>query len=198
MDKRVFGVFPNYRTADGSQPFAPITSRQKFAIGLKDSLDWPILPVSAAFAGLYQLDDDNPSYGQGMRGYARRWAGALADQAIGNMMTESIFPSLLHEDPRYFRRGTGGAWSRVGYALSRIFVTRTDAGKQRFNFSEVLGNSVGVAISNAYYPDTRTASDNMEKLGMQLATDAFSQVMKEFWPDVKRRLFHRHDPAASR
>jgi hypothetical protein len=193
IDKRVFGVFPNYRTTDGNRPFAPITPSQKFAIGLKDSFDWPVYPVAGAFASLYQLENENPSFGQGMAGYARRYATSLGDQIMGNMMTESIMPSLLHEDPRYFRRGYGSKWSRAGYALTRIFVTRTDSGGQRFNFSEVLGNATATAISNAYYPDSRNVSDNIEKLGVQLATDAFSQVMKEFWPDVKRRLFHRHD-----
>ena len=105
------------------------------------------------------------------------------------MMTESIFPSLLHEDPRYFRRGTGTVKSRTWYALSRIFVTRTDAGGRRFNFSEVLGNATGVAVSNLYYSDTRTVGDNLERLTTQLATDAASQVLKEFWPDIKRKLF---------
>jgi hypothetical protein len=194
IDKRVFGVFPNYRTADGSIPFAPITAKQKFLIGLKDSFDWPIYPVAGAFALLYQLENQNPSFGQGLKGYARRYGASLGDQTIGNMMTESIMPTILHEDPRYFRRGTGTKWSRAGYALTRIFVTRTDAGGRRFNFSEFMGNSAAVAISNAYYPDNRDVHDNVEKLGMQLATDAFSQVLKEFWPDVKHRLFHRNEP----
>ena len=195
QDKRVFGVFPNYRTADGNVPFQPITSSQKLTIGLKDSFDWPVYPVAGAFAALYQLENENPSFGQGMKGYARRYGTALGDQVIGNMMTESIFPSLLHQDPRYFRIGNrrGGILQRAGYAASRIFVSRTDSGGRQFNFSEWLGNATAVAISNAYYPDTRTASDNIERLGIACATDAFSQVMKEFWPDVKHKLFHRHD-----
>jgi hypothetical protein len=194
-DKRVFGVFPNYRTADGTVPFQPITSRQKFLIGLKDSFDWPVFPVAGAFAALYQLEDQNPSFGQGMKGYARRYGTSLGDQVIGNMMTESIMPSLLHEDPRYFRIGPagGGVLHRAGYAISRIFVTRTDSGGRQFNFAEWVGNGATVAISNAYYPDSRTVSDNVQRLGIACATDAFSQVMKEFWPDVKRKLFHRHD-----
>lgn len=74
-------------------------------------------------------------------------------------------------------------------------MTRTDAGRQRFNFSEVVGNCIATGISNAYYPDSRNVTDNLQKLGIQLATDPFSQVMKEFWPDVKRRLFHRNAEA---
>jgi hypothetical protein len=131
-----------------------------------------------------------------MKGYARRYGTALGDQIIGNMMTESFMPSLLHQDPRYFRIGRrrGGVMYRMGYAASRIFVSRTDSGGRQFNFSEWLGNGAAVAISNAYYPDTRTVGDNIERLGIACATDAFSQVMKEFWPDVKHALFHRHEP----
>jgi len=190
IDKRIFGVLPNYRTADGSAPFAPITAKRKFYIASKDSFDYPVYLTSALFAGLYQLENQNPSFGQGVKGYAKRLASSYGDQAIGNMMTEAIFPSLLHEDPRYFRMGAGGGtvWHRVGYALTRVLVVRTDKGKWDFNYSEWLGNGATVAISNLYYPDTRNASDNVQKLGIQVGTDAFSQVMKEFWPDIKRKL----------
>lgn len=189
IDKRVFGVLPNYRTADGSAPFHPITTKRKFYIASKDSFDYPVYFLSAAFAGLYQLDNQNPSFGQGLKGYTKRFASSYADQAIGNMMTEAIFPSLLHQDPRYFRSGQGTGWHRAGYALSRVFVAHDDRGRWAFNYAEWLGNGASVAVSNLYYPaDTRNVHDNVQKLGMQVATDAFSQVLKEFWPDWKRKL----------
>jgi hypothetical protein len=190
----VFGVLPNYRTVDGSEPFESISARRKFTIASKDSFDYPLVFLAGGLAGLSQLSDQSPSFGQGAKGYAHRLVTSYADQAIGNMMTEGIFPSLLHEDPRYYRRGSGGKWSRTGYALTRIFVTHTDSGGTRFNYSEWLGNATGVAISNAYYPDGRTALDNTSKLLQQCATDAVSQVLKEFWPDIKRKLFSaKHD-----
>jgi hypothetical protein len=194
-DKRIFGVLPNYRTAEASSPFAPLTTRQKYAIAFKDSFDWPVYPTSAAFATLYQLENQNPSFSQGMSGYAKRFAAAYGDQMIGNMMTEAIMPSLLHEDPRYFRLGEGSGWSRARYALTRIFVTRTDSGHSRFNFSEWGGNAAAAALSNAWYPDTRTVSDNAQKLLIQCATDAFSNTLKEFWPDVKRHFQKKHEDA---
>ena len=194
-DKRVFGVLPNYRTANETATYTPITAKQKFIIASKDSFDYPLVLLAGALAGVGQLTNQNSSFGQGVAGYARRLGTAYGDQAIGNLMTEAIFPSLLREDPRYFRRGYGSKSSRTGYALTRIFVTRTDAGGRRFNFSEVLGNATAVAISNSYYPDNRTAGDNVAKLGEQLAVDAISQVLKEFWPDIKHKLFHRHEAA---
>jgi hypothetical protein len=71
-DKRIFGVLPNYRTANSDIPFQPLTAKQKFGIAMKDSFDWPIIPLSGAFAGLYQLENSNPSFGQGLQGYAHR------------------------------------------------------------------------------------------------------------------------------
>lgn len=195
-DKRIFGVLPNYRTVEGTDGVEPLTVRRKFWIASKDSFDYPIYFLSGAFAGISQIENSNPSFGQGLKGYAKRYAAGYGDQMIGNMMTEGVFPSLLHEDLRYFRLGVGGTWKRARYALTRILVTRTDSGNARFNFSEVLGNSVATAISNAYNPDTRNASENLEKLGMQFGTDAISNVLKEFWPDIKRRL-HRQAPAST-
>jgi hypothetical protein len=191
-DKRVFGVLPNYRTANESAVYEPITAKQKFTIASKDSFDYPLVGLAAIIAAYGQLDNDNKSFGQGWAGYGKRVGTSYADQVIGNMMTEGIYPSLLHEDPRYFRRGHGTVWSRTLYAATRVFVTRTDSGGHRFNFSEVLGNATAVAISNSYYPDNRTAGDAVEKLGMQIGIDAASQVLKEFWPDIRHKLFH-HD-----
>jgi len=191
IDKRIFGVLPNYRTADGSAPFAPITTKRKFYIASKDSFDYPVYLLSGAFAALYQWEDQDPSFGQGLKGYGKRIAASYGDQAIGNLMTEAIFPSLLHEDPRYFRMGADGGrtWRRTRYAITRVFVVRTDKGAWDFNYSEWLGNGATVALSNLYYPaDTRNVTDNVQKLGLQIGTDAISQVLKEFWPDWKRKL----------
>ena len=192
VDKRILGVLPNYRTVQDTGHVAPIPARRKLWIASKDSFDYPIWLLAAGFAGMYELQNEEPSFGQGVKGYFKRYGTSFVDQSLGNMLTEGVFPSLLHEDPRYFRQGTGGAWHRVGYALTRILVTRTDAGTKRFNFSEFIGNSIVVGVSNSYYPDDRTVGDNLQKLGMQLSTDAISNVMKEFWPDVKRRFLQRH------
>jgi hypothetical protein len=106
-DNRIFGVIPNYRTAENSDPFIAISTKRKFAIATKDTFDYPSYGLAAAFAGLSQLQNDNPSLGQGVKGYARRYESAAIDQDLGNYMTEAIVPSMLREDPRYFRRGRG-------------------------------------------------------------------------------------------
>ncbi len=193
QDKRIFGVLPNYRTADGTTPFMPITTKQKFTIARKDTLDYPSYVLAAAFAGLSQLDNSNPSFGQGLKGYARRYGSAIADQDIGNFMTEAIWPSMLHEDPRYFRKVNGSFKSRLGYAATRVLVTRTDAGNWRFNTSEFIGNGTVAAIGNWYYPDARGLAPTLQRMGTQIGTDAISGVLKEFWPDIKKKWLHKRD-----
>jgi hypothetical protein len=187
--KRAFGVLPNYRTAEESAVYSPISVKRKFYIGYKDSTDYPIFGMSAVLAGLGQWTDQHHAYGQGMEGFGKRYAATVSDQLIGNFLTESVMPSLLREDPRYFRRGHGSGWSRTGYAASRIFVTKTDKGRTMFNFSEVSGNAISAMVGNAYYPGERQFGDNFQRFYSQLATDAFSQILKEFWPDVKRKFF---------
>jgi hypothetical protein len=188
---RVFGVLPNYRTADASEEGTVLTARQKLSIASKDSFDYPLVLLAGALAGLGQWTNQQPSFGQGLQGYGHRLVTNYADQATGNMLTEGLFPVLLHEDPRYFRRGSGTAISRVGYALTRVLVTHKDSGGTRFNYSEWFGNAGSVAISNAYYPGSLTFANDGTKLLMQVGTDAVSQVMKEFWPDIRRKLFHK-------
>jgi hypothetical protein len=192
-DKRAYGVLPNNRTTEASNPFHALTARQKLTIAAKDSFDGAVYPTAAIYSVVYQAEDDNPSFGQGLKGYARRVGTAFGDQMIGNMMTEGFAPTLLHEDPRYFRLGEGSKKRRIWYAAPRIIVTPTDKNHMTFNFAEWGGNAAAVAISNAYYADGRTAVDNVQRLLIQCGTDALSNVLKEFWPDVKRHFSKKKD-----
>ncbi len=193
IDKRVAGVLPNYRTADGTIPFVPISGKRKLTIAVKDSFDYPIYFMSGFFASIGQLSNQNPEFGQGMKGFGHRLATGFADQGIGNMLAEGAFPAMLHEDPRYFRigAGAGGPGKRLGYALTRIFVNKTDSNKVRINFAELGGNATATAISNLYLPSQRNAADNAQKFVTAIGTDAISNVIKEFWPDLKQSMAAR-------
>jgi hypothetical protein len=190
-DKRIFGVLPNYRTAENSQPFSPITAKQKLTIATKDTIDGPSYVLAGLFSGLYQLENQNPSFGQGVKGYAHRYVTAIADQDIGNYMTEGFMPVLLKEDPRFFRRGTGRFWGRVIRAASGVVISKTDKGTTTFNFSEFLGNGITASIGNAYYPNEVGFTPTMARMFTQIGTDAFSNVLKEFWPDFKRKVLKK-------
>jgi hypothetical protein len=111
--------------------------------------------------------------------------------------TPAAAPSLtcgfgLKEDPRYFRLGTGGFFKRTGYAVSRIWVTRTDAGGRTFNFSEIMGAGASAGISNIYYPrEDRTMSANLSRWGVMVGEDTFFNLLKEYWPDIHHKLLKR-------
>jgi hypothetical protein len=68
--KRVLGVLPNYRTASADLEGTTLTAKQKLTIASKDSFDYPLALLAAAYAGLDQLNNSDPSYGQGVKGYA--------------------------------------------------------------------------------------------------------------------------------
>lgn len=191
-DKRILGVLPNYRTAELGAIGHPLTPEQKLRIATKDSFDYPLMIVAAGYAGLYQLENNHPDFGQGAQGYFKRLGTSYTDQVSGNMLTEGVLPILFHEDPRYFRLAEGTKAHRTVYALTRIFVTRTDSGQSTFNYAELLGNGISSGIGLSYYPDNRNVEDYLGNWGTQLATDAASQVLKEFWPDIKRWWYVRH------
>ncbi len=192
-DKRAFGVLPNYKTVEPGMSTAPLTPEGKFVMATKDTFDPPILFVSGGLAGWSQSKKQDPSFGQGASGYAKRFGTGLADQVMGNYLVEWAMPSLLHQDRRYFRRGSGRLVSRAAYAVTRVFVTRTDNGRSMINLSDIAGNGMSAAVGDLYYRDSRGLSDNLSRMATFTMTEAFGDAMKEFWPDIKRLIFkHRN------
>jgi hypothetical protein len=189
---RIFGVIPNYGTVEDAKGIQPLSKKEKFKLAVDDSFDPYAYPVAGFFAGIAQAKNQYPSWGQGLKGYARRYAGAFADETIGTFMTEAIFPVALKQDPRYFRLGVGGFKRRAGYSISRIWITRNDSGKNGFNYSEIAGSGVAAGISNAYYPAAdRTVGNTVERWGLQLTTFTAFNVLKEYWPDIHQKIFHK-------
>lgn len=193
---RILGIIPNYRTYPLLKDYKPISAREKVSIATQDAFDRGSFVLSALFAAKGQLGNSDPSFGQGVTGYGHYFVTSFADWAIGDYMTEAVFPVMLHQDPRYFRRGEGSGISRLGYAVGQIFWTHTDSGGHMFNFSEIGGNAAGAAIAQVYYPDNRGAGPFASQLAVQVAMDMSSNIMKEFWPDVHRKLSRKHAPVA--
>jgi hypothetical protein len=186
----ILWIIPNYRSDENSEEIKPLTPAEKMKVSLDDSFDPSAFLVAGIFAGISMAERQYTPFGTGAQGFGKYYGGAFADQAIGNIMTEGLFPVALHQDPRYFVKGTGSFWKRTGYAISREFVTRGDDGRNHFNTSELAGNAVAAGISNLYYPAAdRSFGNTANKWGQQIALDAFFNVTKEFWPDVRDKLF---------
>jgi len=189
---RMFYVMPNYLTVENQAHVPPISWKEKFAITAKGSFDPYEFTIVGILSGIRQAQNAYPGFGQGRAGYAKRYGAAFADQADGNIMVGAVFPSILKTDPRYFQKGKGGFKRLLGYAISRIFVTRRDSGGSLFNFPEFAGNATAIAISNVYYPAAdRSVTSGLNNWGVQMGIDAFGNELKEFWPDIHRYFSKR-------
>lgn len=175
--------------------YTPLTSRQKFNIFLQQTYSFYTFANTAFDAGWAQMTDDWPAYGQGMEGYGKRYGALLANHEAGSFFENFMFPSLLRQDPRYFRMGNGHSlFARVPYAASRVLVTRSDSGGHTFNSSLLLGLLFVDSLTNAYYPrPQRGLGETMSRFGGSVLSSAETNLLREFMPDMMR-LFHRHEP----
>jgi hypothetical protein len=165
-DDRMFYVMPNYLTVEGESQVPPVSWKEKFAMAAKGSFDPYEFTVVGIVAGIRQAENSSPGFGQGAEGYAKRYGAAFADQVDGNIMVGGVFPTILKVDPRYFQLGKGRSCTALAMLSARIFVARTDSGKNTFNVSEFAGNATAIAISNFYYPAAdRGASDESLRVG---------------------------------
>ena len=186
---RLFGVLPNYATVETEHEFGPLSVKDKFKLTADSMFDPVTFPFIGLEALISQAQNSDPEFGQGLKGYGARYGTAYGDALFGTTMTTSVFPSMLHQDPRYFQLGRGSIMHRSIYSVSRIFWTRNDDGSHGFNYSEIAGNLVAAGISNAYHPSQeRTISNTMSVWGTDVMWDAVSNVAKEFWPDIRHHF----------
>ena len=150
-EQRVLAVFPNFYTSYIWNA-APLNTRQKFSLSTRDLLDPVSLVGVAATAGLQQANNSFAGYGQGAAGYGKRFAAALANNVTGSLLSQAVFPSIFHQDPRYFYQGSGSIKRRLNHALSWVAVVRSDSGRPMPNYSYWLGGLASGALSNLYYP----------------------------------------------
>jgi hypothetical protein len=207
---RLFLALPNFLTLENAGNVPPLTSGQKFKVVARGAFDKIEFPWYGVLAGISQAENSEPGYGQGWEGYAKRYGSAFADGTIENFMVGAVMPSILHQDPRFFQTSQGTFSHRAGYAVSRIFVTRTDSGHSQFNYSEMIGSALSATIStNAYHPrafitrrfdpttdmvtyvhnaSSRTLPNTLSVWGTQILYDTITIVIKEFWPDIHRKM----------
>jgi hypothetical protein len=192
--KRILGFIPNFQSKDDiPQNQTPLTPREKYVLAYHQTVDFSAHVGNAFQAALQQASNGQPHYGQGWGPYAQRFGAAEADQVTSAFFIFGFLPHVLKDDPRYFRKRYGTPWSRIRYAATRTVITRTDAGGQTFNTPQVLGQLLQQGISTAYYPEQdRSASGVFGDCGINLAYNSAYNILKEFYPDLLRVVFHRH------
>ncbi len=189
--RRILGIIPNFRSVSVDKKLPPLSANEKFKLMVEDSFDYSDFIYVGILAGIAQAETSYPEFHSGAPAYARYYWHNLADTVNGNLMTEYIFPVATKEDPRYYTLGRGGFFKRTGYSVSRLLVSRTDSGGLAPNFSEILGNGSAAGISMLYYPSPeRSWTKTGQRWVAQVALDGFSDLIKEFWPDLNSKFFH--------
>jgi hypothetical protein len=215
---RLFYALPNFLTLENGQKLPPLSAKDKFKVVALGTFDYVNIPWWGTIAAVSQAEDTEPAFGQGWKAYAKRYGSTAGDSIIENFMVGAVFPSLLHQDPRFYYSPNGGVFRRTGYAISRIVVSRRDSGKKTFNFSEILGAAVAAGISTyTYHPGSaciatstytpggrcinntaaspekfivsnHTFANAADVWGTQIGLDSVTLVIKEFWPDVHKHM----------
>ena len=180
VQQRIGGVIPNfYSSYDWNAP--PMQAKQKFQLGVRSIID-PVSFLSVAgVAGAEQYQNVFPAYGGGIEGYGKRYGAALANHVSGILLGRAVYPSIFHQDPRYFYKGKGGIGSRTLYAISAAVIARGDDGKWEPNYSRVLGHFSAAAISNLYYPSSDRGGSLILLNGLAgIGGDAVANLIREF------------------
>ena len=176
--------FPEIASSRGS-----LSTRQKFELFADVSVSPSRFLSSAAGAGFSQARNSLDGYGQGMGGYGARFGSSMATAAANNFFGTFLISSLLHRDPRYFVTLHGGAGHRIGYALSRIVVARTDDGKDAANWAGMLGPLLAESLANSYLPvNEQTAGRTFQRFGLRIGLNTASNALREYWPTIFRSL----------
>jgi hypothetical protein len=191
--QRVFGVMATFNTTTNKDAL-PLSTAQKYQLFFKSASDpWPFL-LAGFGAGIDQAQDSFPEYGQGMQGYAKRFGAAYTDYFTGNLLGNAVLASMMKEDPRYFQKGTGSYTSRFLWAATSTVWCKRDNATWGPNYANVLGNLMGAAVSNLYYPQSDRTVGGTVSRGFTVTAQAIigSEVI-EFWPDMVRH--HRRKQA---
>jgi hypothetical protein len=193
--QRIGGIVPTFNMTYHSDA-VPLSPAEKFQLEYHAAIDPYTFSVAAIVAGIGEAEKSNSGFGWGPEGYGRRVAAAYADNVIGNTLGNAVLPSILHQDPRYYRLGHGSIRHRLLYALATTVMCKHDGtGKWEPNYSNIGGNILGGEISNLYYPDN-SKSNFGQTIGNGMtvtAEGAFGSTLEEFWPDISRKFFHK-DP----
>jgi hypothetical protein len=195
QSQRVLGLYPQFQvTSRGNAP--PLTPGGKFHLFFKSAFDPFELVLAGIQAGSDQAEDEFPEYGEGVQGFAKRYAADFGDSVSSGFFSNYFWPVLLKEDPRYFRLGVGTIKHRFVYSLEQEFVCHTDKGGRFANLSNILGAFSSGALSNTYHPQAdRGVGLTARGAAFALAYGSLGGLLSEFWPDISRKMHKHHNEA---
>jgi hypothetical protein len=191
--KRILGIMPNFRSVSADTKLPPLSAKDKFILAGKDTFDYSSFLIAGIQAGFSMNGDSYPEFHQGVKGYARYYWHTLADTIDENFMVGGLGPIVFKQDNRFYTLGHGGFRKRTVYALTRVLISRKDDGDPTFNYAEIIGSGAASGVSTLYYP---TKYRTWTKVGQKWLTsdiiDGANFMLKEFWPDINKFVFHTH------
>jgi hypothetical protein len=192
--KRILYIVPNFRAVSSDEKLPPQSVKEKFKTAALDSVDYSSFIFVGAQAGVNQWRKGTPEFRQGAAGYGRYFWHTYADTFDENLWVEFLLPVAFRQDSRFYTLNRGSLGKKAVYSASRIFITRTDSGRETFNASEVLGAGAASGISNLYYPrEERTFTKVYQRWLTSLSIDGVTFMVKEFWPVINDKFFHQTD-----
>jgi hypothetical protein len=194
--QRVLGFIPNFYVSYNPDA-APLTTKLKYHLAWKSTTDVVSLGGVAFLAGLQQAGDQYSEFGQGAKGYARRFGADYGDVFASTFLSGAVFPSLFKQDPRYFFRGTGSKKKRFLYAISNSVWCKGDNGRWQVNYSNMAGVVSGAAIASTYYPSTNQGMNILSNSLIRMGESSLTAVIQEFILHKLTKTGHRQDPSAT-
>ena len=191
--KRILGVMPNYRAVSAGAIPPPPTPKEAFKIATQNSFDYSSFVFTGITSLIAEANNSHPALGKGVGGFWGYYWRGFVDKTDGNYLVIAVYPTIFHQDERYFSMGEGPFLKRAVYAASRVLITPNYKGHNSFNASEILGRATAQGISASYYPaGDRSLGDLATKFGWAIGRDALTNVFREFWPDIATHVLHRH------
>ena len=140
-------------------------------------------------AGLDQAQNSDPSFGQGLAGYGKRFGANFADLASGSLFGDFVYPTIFSEDPRYYRLAHGSIQIRLLHALGHVFVANRENGTHMVNASQWFAAATMVALSNTYHPDNqRGFAPAAQRVAYVAAQNMSFDILREFWPEIAHKF----------
>ena len=169
-----------------------LTVHEKLLFAAHEEFRWSSLFAASYSGGYGVLRNNDPHFGTNSEGFGERVGAATLRQSINRELADSLLPIAFHEDPRYYRQAYGTYQSRGIHALLSSVIAHTDSGGTSIDWSDILGRGMNAALTQTYYPQSSIGPRVVfSSWGISLSQLAGYNIVQEFWPDAKRKFFHK-------
>jgi len=168
-----------------------LSTGEKFQLFVDNSISVHTVTWAVLGSAVGQATDSPTGYGQESGGYGKRFGSSMARQSSSNFFGTFVLASALGQDPRFYPEIRPRFVHAVKYSVQRVFVTRNDEGRDVFNWSGLGGSLMAEGLANVYWPDrNRTSGDTLFRYGLDLATRAGGNMLREYWPVFYGKINH--------